>query len=158
MTVSEIETNPAGFAAWDALHAMLVAAYAPMSGVIDPPSSMATMTLDDLINKATQEDMFIARQDGILVGCLFGQAMGEAYEVGKLAVDQAYRGQGHARALIEAAATHARAQGHGTLQLYARVELTGNQQAYLRMGFTQAQTFTHPGFDRPTALIFRRAL
>lgn len=158
MTVSVIETNPKGFDAWDALHSLLVAAYAPMDGVIDPPSSMATMTLDDLIEKAAQEDMFIARQNGVLVGCLFGQVVDDAYEVGKLAVDGAYRGKGHARVLIEAAATHARVGGHAVMQLYARVELTGNQGAYTHMGFVQTGTFTHAGFSRPTAFIYRRAL
>ena len=156
--VSAPETNPTDFSDWSALHQLLRDAFASMDGRIDPPSSLTTMTLADVTAKAAREDLFLIRQDGAPVACLFGHAEPDCYEVGKLAVAADLRRRGLARRLIDAAADHAHAGGHGALQLYARVELVENRLAYARMGFTQHRTFTHQGYLRPTAVIFRRRL
>lgn len=156
--VSKVETNPAGEIDIPALHALLNAAFAPMAGRIDPPSSLTTMSADDVACKTRDEDFFAIRENGAIVACLFGHPEADAYEVGKLAVAPAYQGKGLARRLVDAAAAHARTLGHRTLQLYARVELTENHAIYGRLGFTPSAYFTHPGFDRPTAVIFRRPL
>ena len=155
--VSKVETNPE-FQDWDVLAALLRKAYAPMAGRIDQPSSLTTMTRDDIAAKARVEDLFLIRDADLPIACGFGAPQGDAYEIGKVAVADTHRRRGLARALIEAAAAHARAQGFGTLQLYARIELTENRATYEALGFHIAADFTHPGFTRPTAHFFQRAL
>lgn len=155
--VSKIETNP-DFADWPALEALLRAAYAPMEGRIDPPSFLVSMTLQDIATKAAAEDLFLARDKGLPVACGFGTAQGRQYEIGKVAVAATHRKQGLARAMMDAAATRARQLGLDGLQLYARVELYENHATYRALGFAEHGSFTHPGFPRPTALIFRRAV
>ncbi|WP_284266657.1 GNAT family N-acetyltransferase [Roseicyclus amphidinii] len=158
MIVSKVETNPADFRDFAALHALLSTSFAYMEGRIDPPSSMTRLSLDDLKVKAQGEDLFLLRADASPIGCLFGTLTPDAYCIGKLAVAAAQRGRGHARALIEAAAAHARTLGARALVLQSRVELTGNHAAFTAMGFTQVAATAHPGYDRPTSLTFRRAL
>lgn len=129
-----------------------------MAGRIDPPSSLTSMSLADVVEKARVEDFYLIRQAGRPVACLFGHAEADCYEVGKLAVAESLRRQGLARCLIDTAAAHAKGLGHDCLQLYARVELDENQQAYDRMGFARHCDFTHSGFAHPTAVVFRRPL
>ncbi|WP_224814827.1 GNAT family N-acetyltransferase [Hasllibacter sp. MH4015] len=137
---------------------MLRAAYAPMEGRIDPPSFLTTMTRADIARKAQQEDLFLARADGVPIACGFGTPIDDVYEIGKVAVADTHRRQGLARALMDAAARRARALGLLTLQLYARVELAENHATYRALGFHLHGPFTHEGYDRPTAMIFRRAV
>jgi GNAT superfamily N-acetyltransferase len=158
MTVSHVETNPTDFDDFPALHALLSTAFAYMAERIDPPSSMTRLTLDDLRRKAKAEDLFLIRLNGAPIACLFGMQMAGAYYIGKLAVAAPQRGRGYARALVEAAATHARARGLPALELQSRVELVENHAAFAAMGFVQTAATAHPGYDRPTSLTFRRAL
>ena len=158
MTVSQIETNPSKAVSPDMVHRLLNASYAYMVGRIDPPSSLTSMTRDDVARKMEDEDFFVIRDGAQPIACLFGHPEGAAYEVGKLAVATTHRKQGLARALIEAAADDARERGFTTLQLYARVELVENHAIYLAMGFAQTHAFTHDGFAQPTALVFERPL
>lgn len=156
--VSTVETNPDDFADWVALHALLNRAFADMVGRIDPPSSLTTMGVADVAAKAREEDLYLIRDGARPVGCAFGHTEGAFYEVGKMAVAATQRKRGLARRLIDTAAEHARSKGFSALQLYARVELLENHAVYCAMGFEVAERFTHPGFERPTALIFRRAI
>jgi GNAT superfamily N-acetyltransferase len=158
MVVSKVETNPADFSDFDALHALLSAAFAYMERRIDPPSSMSRLTVDALRVKAGTEDLFLIRHDCQPVACLFGAARRDCYYIGKLAVAASQRGRGHARALVEAAASHARVLGQTVLELQSRVELTENHAVFAAMGFSQHAATAHPGYDRPTSLTFRRAL
>lgn len=157
MTVSVIETNP-GFSDWSALEALLRESYAPMETRIDPPSFLTTMTQADIAQKARDEDLLLARDGARPVACGFGTPMNGFYEVGKVAVAASHRKRGLAGAMMDAASARAQALGLRGLQLYARVELIENHVIYRALGFTQTATFTHPGFDHPTALIFQRLL
>lgn len=157
MIVSRIETNP-DFEDWRALEGLLRAAYAPMEGRIDPPSFLTQMTVSDIARKARSEDLYLAREGQHPVACGFGIAREGVYEIGKIAVAAAYRRQGYARAVLNAAAVRARQLGLPALQLYARVELVENHATYIKLGFQQHGLFTHHGFAHPTAIIFRRAL
>lgn len=158
MTVSKVETNPPDFDDFPALHALLSTAFAYMAGRIDPPSSLTALTLPDLVSKAAVEDLFVIRDAGRPVACLFGTARVDGYYIGKLAVAAARRGHGLARALVEAAADHALALGLPALELQSRVELVENHAAFAAMGFVQVAATSHAGYDRPTSLTFRRPL
>lgn len=158
MIGSIFETNPAGFDQVSELHDLLRAAFAPMVGRIDPPSSLTAMTQADVAGKIESEDFFLIRQGRTPIACVFGHSETGAYEVGKLAVASSHLRQGLARALIDVAGEHAKTLGHATLQLYARVELTENHAVYRALGFAQTATFTHDGFAQPTAFVFQRPL
>jgi hypothetical protein len=51
---------------------------------------------------------------------------------------------------------YARQLGRVGLELQARVELTENHAAFERLGFVRTGTWSHPGYDRPTSITFRR--
>lgn len=80
--------------------------------------------------------------------------------VGKLAVADGSRGQGLARILIDHADHRARALALALpeLRLQVRVELTGNQAAFTRMGFREIGRTTHAGYARPTSITYARAV
>ncbi|WP_341861347.1 GNAT family N-acetyltransferase [Gymnodinialimonas sp. 57CJ19] len=158
MTNFETQFNPHHGPAPEAVHDFLNTCFAPMADRIDPPSSLTSMSLTDVAQKMADEDFFCICNGVAPVACLFGHGEGTVYEVGKIAVAPNQRKQGLARVLVDTAAAHAHAKGFATLQLYARVQLVENHAIYTAMGFTRSGTFTHPGFDAPTALIFQRAL
>jgi len=92
------------------------------------------------------------------VACVFLTRRPDALYLGKLAVDPAHQGRGHARLLVEHAAQRARALGLPALELQASIELVANHAAFRRMGFVKTAATAHPGYDRPTTLTFRRAV
>jgi len=156
--VSEVETNPADFSDFEALHALLTDAFSSMAGRIDPPSSLTSMSVGDVAHKAGTEDLFLLRGSHQPVACLFATARGERYYLGKLAVAKHMRGRGLARGLIEAAGTRARNIGLCDLELQTRVELTENHAVFAALGFVEAGRTCHPGYARATSITFRKAL
>ncbi|MBS3978299.1 MAG: hypothetical protein KGZ77_00675 [Rhodobacteraceae bacterium] len=44
------------------------------------------------------------------------------------------------------------------LELQTRVELVENRRAFAAMGFIETGPTAHPGFDRPTSIIYRRVV
>ena len=158
MTAQIVESNPADFEDFNALHALISDAFAFMEGRIDPPSSIMAMGPDDLRAKTMAEDFFLVRDAGQPNACLFGQPQGAVYYVGKLAVAPAHRRAGLARALLDHAGDHARKRGHAALELQTRVELVENHATFARLGFQQTDATAHPGYARPTSLTFQRAV
>jgi len=136
----------------------LRAAYAPMLGRINPPSFLDTMTTQDIIEKAKTEDFFLALDGDLPIACGFAHGDGPVYEIGKIAVSPTFQRRGLCRDLLATAERQGKLGGAEALQLYVRVELTENQDVYQALGFVQVATFTHPGFDRPTAFILRRPI
>ena len=129
-----------------------------MEGRIDPPSSFTRMAPEDVATRCGIEDLVIARHGDRVVGCLFAERQGMTYQLGKIAVARHLRQRGIARAMVEAAADRATAIGLEALELQSRIELTENHAAFYSMGFHQSGTFTHPGYDEPTSLVFTRPL
>ena len=155
--VSKIETNPRDVDQ-QALFDLLQGAFAYMADRISPPSSLTTMTLQDVSSKTAQEDLYLIRNGPTPIACLFGTPRENVYYVGKLAVSEGWRGNGFARSLIEAAALRAMDLGHSTLELQSRVELVENHAAFAAMGFLRTGETTHPGYTRPTSYTFQRRL
>ena len=59
---------------------------------------------------------------------------------------------------LSLAETRARARGLGALELNTRVELTENHATFHALGFERIAETAHPGFDRPTSVLMRKAL
>lgn len=139
---------------WPAVLALLHRAFAPMEGVIDPPSSLHRLTADDIAAQSRSGEVWVIGAPAI--ACVFLTPKADALYVGKLAVDPSQQGRGHARALIGIAATRARALGLPALELQARVELAANHATFTALGFTRTGATAHAGYDRPTSYTFRR--
>lgn len=151
-----IDISPDDFDDWPALLGLLQAAFAPMDGRIDPPSSLHGMTADDLRAKAGREHLIIARDHGRLLGCIFAALRDDCVYVGKLAVAAQARRRGVARALIDAAESIARHRGRTALELQTRVELSDNHATFAALGFIKVSESAHAGYTRPTSITMRR--
>jgi ribosomal protein S18 acetylase RimI-like enzyme len=153
-----IEPIPAGFERWEALLALIRRAFAPMDGVIDPPSSVHRLTTETLRAKAQSEIGFLAWAGATIVGCAFIAEQADHFYLGKLAVLPVCQGRGIGRCLLEAAERHAVRAGKPLIELQTRVELTANQQAFRSLGFVETGRTAHPGFDRPTSVTMQKRL
>jgi ribosomal protein S18 acetylase RimI-like enzyme len=137
--------------ALDDVLTLIRTAFAYMDGVIDPPSSMHRLTRETL---ATSGEVWATGHPP--VACAVFTPKPHALYVGKLATAPAARGQGHARALLDAAESRARALGLPALELQTRVELTANHATFRALGFSETARTAHPGYDRPTSIMMRR--
>ena len=132
------------------------AAFAFMEGRIDPPSSIHRMTGDDLARAAAEGEVW-AMGDPLLA-CVLLSPRDDLLYVGRLAVAESHRRQGHARTLLRLAEERARALGLPRIELGSRVELAENHEAFRALGFEEARREAHPGYDRPTTIYFRKAV
>lgn len=149
---------PDDFTDWDALLALISSAFAYMDGVVDPPSSAQRLT-PRLLPRNRDTDLLLAASEGSrFVGCIFVHERSDHVYVGKLAVAPSHQRRSIGAALLQAAEDHARLLGKPTLELQTRVELTGNQAAFARMGFHETERTAHAGYDRPTSLTMRKQL
>lgn len=151
-----IRRTPPDFARWDDVLAMARRAFASMDGRIDPPSSIHRLTTAQMSADAAAGAVFVAEADGAIVGCVFCRPKDDALYIGKLAVEPARHGGGIGSALIEAAASEARARALSFLELQTRVELIENHAAFARLGFVRTGETAHPGYARPTSITMRR--
>jgi GNAT superfamily N-acetyltransferase len=147
-----------GFRDWRGLLTLIQAAFAPMQGRIDPPSSANRLSPESVAAKAASETAFLAFSDANLVGCVFCAPRGDHLQISKLAVSPGLQQQGLGRALVAQAEAEARRLGLSALELQTRVELTENHATFARLGFRETQATAHPGYDRPTSLTLRRDL
>ncbi len=143
---------------WEALHSLLISSYAYMDTRIDPPSSLLTMTAEDLERKAADETLIAATSDGALVGCLFCRVEGEWLYVGKMAVAEQLQGSGIGRLLIGRATCLARKQSLAGLELETRIELVENHQVFMKFGFFKVADQSHKGYSRITSIRMRAPL
>ncbi|MBE7637887.1 GNAT family N-acetyltransferase [Sneathiella sp. P13V-1] len=130
--------------------------FAFMEGRIDPPSSMRRLSPESISDHCRKEEVWCIGEPP--VACIFFTVKSDCLYVGKLAVDEAVRGQGLARELIELATARAKALGFDTLELQVRVELTENQTAFKKMGFVKTGEDAHEGYDRPTSFTMRKSV
>lgn len=125
--------------------------FAGMEGRIDPPSSLFRLTVDDIVE---HPEVWTLGQPPF--ACVFLTSCAGALYVGKLAVHPDHQGRGLARKLIDHAALRAQALGLDALELHTRIELVENHVAFAAMGFHRVGDTTHPGFDHPTSVTFRK--
>ncbi|MDO8882364.1 MAG: GNAT family N-acetyltransferase [Pseudotabrizicola sp.] len=141
---------------WSVILRLIQTEFASMEGRIDPPSSMHALTSDAIAGQAQTGEVWVIGAPP--VACLFLTVKPQALYLGKLAVAGSRRGRGLARVLIDTAAARARALGLPILELKTRIELVENHAAFRAMGFAEVGRGSHPGYDRPTTLIFQRAV
>jgi GNAT superfamily N-acetyltransferase len=147
-----------GFDHWDELLGLIMRAFAPMDGVIDPPSSAHLLSAESLRDRAGQETVFLALQDDRIAGCVFASERGADFYVGKLAIQPELQGRGIGRRLMQAAEDFARSRNKSAIELQTRVELTANHATFARLGFRETARTAHQGYDRPTSITMRKEL
>lgn len=147
-----------GFDRWDELLGLIMRAFAPMDGVIDPPSSAHLLSVESLRDKAGRETVFLALQDGRIDGCIFALERTAHFYVGKLAVDPEFQGRGIGRQLMQAVEDFARSRNKPAIELQTRIELTANHATFARLGFRETARTAHQGYDRPTSITMRKEL
>ena len=131
---------------------VMCAVFAEMEGRIDPPSSLASMSLESLQQTAAEAEVWAAGDP--VLGTVTLTPKEKVLYVGKLAVlDQR---QGLARALMELAEARAAALGYEWLELQSRVELVEVHAVFKRLGFREVMRTTHEGYRRPTSVVFRK--
>lgn len=139
---------------WAAVLHLIRESFAYMDPRIDPPSSMHRLTAAAIAESAATGEVWLIGRP--VRACMFLTYYPDALYIGKVAVAARARRQGLARRLMEQAENSARAHGLVRLELQTRVELTELHQTYRALGFRQTGTASHPGYDRPTSLIFTR--
>lgn len=102
--------------------------------------------------------MFLAAEDGELVGCLFAKPQPGSLYLGKLAVLPHRQGQGIGRRLMQAAEDFARRTGHAVLELDTRIELTENHATFTALGFVKTAEHAHDGYDHTTFITMQKKL
>jgi GNAT superfamily N-acetyltransferase len=153
-----VNSIPPEFDGWETLLALIRTAFAPMDGVVDPPSSVHRLTPEALRAKARAETVFLARADDAIIGCAFLAEQGDHFYLGKLAVLPAYQGRGVGRRLLAAAERHAVHAGKPMIELQTRVELTANHRAFHALGFAETGRTAHQGYSGPTSVTMRKRL
>lgn len=142
-------TTPMGFsvARWtaadplDELRALVHGAFAGL----EPPSSVLNETVADFARRLSDGIVLAARADMALIGSVFAAPKGDALYLTRLAVAPAWRRQGVARALVDAADHEARAIGARRLSLRVRVNLPGNRAYFEKLGFAVTGQGQDPG-------------
>lgn len=157
MTVT-ITRVPSEFADWEKLLSVLHSAFAYMEGRIDPPSSLHRLNSKTIAEKSQGETLFIAMDDGELVGCVFAKAQPESLYVGKLAVTPGRQGKGTGRQLMAAAERYAAECGYNFMELETRIELVENHQTFAKLGYVKTAENSHAGFERPTSITMQKRL
>lgn len=135
---------------------LIQTAFAYMDGRIDPPSSMQRLTVAGIAEQARLGDVWVIGPQP--VACMFLTPQPGQLYLGKLATHPDARGQGHARTLLALATRRAKALHLPVLSLKTRVELTENHAFFRALGFRETGRTAHPGFDRPTTLIFTKKI
>ncbi|MER9351780.1 MULTISPECIES: GNAT family N-acetyltransferase [unclassified Mesorhizobium] len=144
------------FERWDELLSLIMHSFAPMDGVIDPPSSAHLLSVESLRDKAGRETVFVALQGGQIAGCVFALERPDDFYVGKLAVELGLQGRGIGRRLMQAVEDLARNRNKPAIELQTRVELTANHATFARLGFRETARTAHDGYDRPTSMTMRK--
>ena len=139
---------------WEQLLSLIQECFAFMEGRIDPPSSMHRLTAVEIAQQARDGEVWVLGRPAF--ACVFLTPKAESLYVGKLAVAASVRRKGFARKLIDLATERAKVLGLSAVELQTRVELFENQSAFMSMGFQEVGRTSHPGFDRPTSITYRR--
>lgn len=92
--------------------------------------------------------LFVAEDDGVVVGLLVLVSEPDHLLIENVAVDPDRQGEGIGRALLAHAETCARGSDLTTLRLYTHVAMTENLRLYARLGYREDERRTDSGFER----------
>jgi len=125
---------------------------------LDPPSSVFLETVDSIHGKLEKGGGFIAFLDGKIVGSVLYHQQDNYMYLGRLCVLPEFRGNGVARILVEAVENRARELNLASVQLAARVALTGNHAMFKHFGYEILAECRHEGYAETTYYEFHKLL
>ncbi len=125
---------------------------------LDPPSSAHDKTEDVVLRELGDGGALIAEPSSGPRGCVFFHPRPDHLYLDRLAVLPPFRGQGVARALMEAVEARARALGPTPVRLNVRLTLRALQDWYARQGYTFHSYGTHAGYAAPTYVVLQKTL
>jgi ribosomal protein S18 acetylase RimI-like enzyme len=141
-----------------AIAALLHRAFAVQEVPTDPPSGALQETgasIAAVIAAGGGAAIFDAATP---IACVLWQVKDGGLHLGRLAVDPAHRGRGHARALIAVAEAHARARNLPRVWLSTRLVLAANRALFAACGFAEGAARAHPGYVAPTSIEMSKSL
>jgi GNAT superfamily N-acetyltransferase len=137
---------------------LLREAFEEYRGRLDPPSSAHGKTAEGVLRELEDGGALVAQAGAEPVGCVFFHLRGDHVYLDRLAVLPPFRGQGIARALIDAVEARARALGPAPVRLNVRLALKDPQAYYQRLGYAFREYGTHAGHATPTFVILEKRL
>jgi ribosomal protein S18 acetylase RimI-like enzyme len=135
-----------------AVSAVVDAAYSMYVPRIGRPPAPMTVDYARLI---AEGEVWVADDNGRVVGVLVIRPAGDALELENVAVDPARQGLGYGRALIAFAEQHALELGLGAVELYTNEAMVENLRLYARLGFVETGRGVEAGYRR---VYFRKSL
>jgi predicted N-acetyltransferase YhbS len=139
--------------------ALILAAFEPYRGKLQPESSALRETADSVRQALAANEGLAAWTGGRVVGSVIVEAReGRGVYLGRLAVDPAHRGRGIAASLVGAAEAWARSTGRFQVELNVRIALPDNIRLFERLGYRETARKAHPGFAQPTYLVMEKSL
>lgn len=118
------------------------------SGYVDLIGGRPAPMDDDYAEKVREGDVFVAAEDGEVVGLIVLVAAEDHLLIENVAVDPGHQGRGVGRALLALAETHAADRSIPELRLYTNAAMTENLALYARLGYREYARRTKKGFRR----------
>ncbi len=137
--------------------AALVRAAFAGNEVVPPPSALGE-TAESVAQALDKAGGAVAEAGGKIVGAILWEVRERSLYLNRLAVAEAWRRQGIARALIGAGEEAARKRGIGRLELGTRLVLAGNRRLFAACGFLETTRHRHTGFAEDTWVAMERVL
>ncbi len=126
------------------VHRIMIAAFEEYRGVLEPPSSTHTETVEDVRRAFDSGGAVLARLDGEAVGSARFHSRPDYLYGGRVSVLPARRGRGVGSALMGVLLDHARALGLPEVRVEVRLSLPSNVALYRRLGFRTISEQPHP--------------
>ena len=133
-------------------------AFANQAIQTDPPPGALSETTATIAAHIAEHGGACASQTGALAATILWQRQPGALYLSRLAVHPAHRGQGLARALLDAATAEAARRNLPRLRLATRLTLMANRRLFAAWGFTETAVETHPGYTAPTSVTLEKPL
>lgn len=153
-----VSIGPARAEEAEAIAGLIHRAFAGYRGKLQPEPSALRESADSIRSALETEQVFVARRDGRIVGCVSVQQRGALAYARRLAVEPAEQGAGIGRALMAEAEGLARRLGLTRLGVETRLALTGNRAFFRALGFVEGAHHCHPGFAHPTYVELEKIL
>ena len=125
-------------------------AFTGRAATTDPKPSAMRETAESVAATLAIGGGAVAIQDGQTVAAVLWHPRDGGLYFGRLAVANAVRGRGIARALVAAVEAEARLLGLSRLLLSTRLVWTDNRRLFTALGFIEAAEHAHPGYSAPT--------
>jgi ribosomal protein S18 acetylase RimI-like enzyme len=141
-----------------AVASLIRRSFAAQSVPTDPPASALRVTAEDVCAALRAGGGAVVRAGPALAGSVLWSEKDGGLYVGRLAVDPAWRRQGLARRLLDAAEAAARARALPRVWLETRLVLQDNRLLFAAHGFREVSHHAHPGYASPTFVRMQKQL